>query len=208
MSESGIYIITNTVTGKVYIGQTHRGIDQRLKDHLWALRNNRHKNDKLQLDWSLYGESVFTFEALVLCERDLLDDFERAQIEQHNSCNPECGYNRTKGGSTTFEMTEETKAKIGEAAASRYWSNAEQLHEAIRVSWKDPDKAEVRKQKLSAATKKLWDDPDYRARKVAKIVARCKGKKFRKITDGSSSRMIPADDPLPSGWYYGTPKKE
>lgn len=58
----GVYKITNTVDGKVYIGSTAVGMKARWSNHLSSLRKGTHYNRRLQNAWSKYGENAFTFE--------------------------------------------------------------------------------------------------------------------------------------------------
>ena len=46
--KSGIYIIRNTVNGKIYIGSAVN-LEKRLYEHFWALRKNKHINKYLSL---------------------------------------------------------------------------------------------------------------------------------------------------------------
>lgn len=60
----GVYKITNTVDGKVYIGSSAVDIDCRWSTHRALLRTGKHYNRHLQRAWNKYGESVFTFEVV------------------------------------------------------------------------------------------------------------------------------------------------
>lgn len=68
---SGIYVIHNTKTGKVYIGQTV-DLTVRLIAHRNKLNDRTHHNRRLQADWIAYGEKAFTFKVLEYCELDQL----------------------------------------------------------------------------------------------------------------------------------------
>ena len=60
---SGIYKITNIITGKIYIGSSLNLYD-RLIQHRNNLRINRHENNYLQLSYNKYGEENFRFTIL------------------------------------------------------------------------------------------------------------------------------------------------
>jgi hypothetical protein len=64
---AGIYSITNTVTGRVYIGSTMK-FCTRWTAHRTSLRGDRHPNRQLQADWNRYGEQAFTFEIVEVVE--------------------------------------------------------------------------------------------------------------------------------------------
>jgi group I intron endonuclease len=55
----GIYQITNTVNGWVYIGSSIY-VSSRLANHMSDLRHNKHCNTTLQADANHYGVDVFT----------------------------------------------------------------------------------------------------------------------------------------------------
>ena len=82
-----IYLVTNNVNGKRYIGKTTQAIEKRWYQHC---KNAEYGNDTyLYRAIRKYGKDNFTVE--VLCEG--LDDEEILMIEHHS---PE--YNMTKGG--------------------------------------------------------------------------------------------------------------
>jgi group I intron endonuclease len=58
----GVYKITNTLDGKVYIGSTTVSADWRWSTHKALLKTGKHYNIHLQRAWSKYGEKAFTFE--------------------------------------------------------------------------------------------------------------------------------------------------
>lgn len=61
----GIYSITNTITGEMYIGQS-LSIHKRWNNHLEQLELNSHHSDKLQESYNKYGISAFGFKVLEL----------------------------------------------------------------------------------------------------------------------------------------------
>lgn len=64
--QPGIYVITNTVTHKVYVGQAVN-IRRRWNDHKAHLRRGVHANKYLQSAWNKYGEALFLFEVVENC---------------------------------------------------------------------------------------------------------------------------------------------
>jgi len=91
--ESGIYAITCLKNNKKYIGQT-KGLNERLYQHKYYLKNNTSHHPLLQEDWDKYGEDCFNFE--VLETTNCLDDRERYYIEIYDAFHN--GYNTTTGG--------------------------------------------------------------------------------------------------------------
>lgn len=68
----GVYIIECAGNDKIYVGS---GMDmqKRRREHLWALRNNRHCNIKLQRVFNKYGEESFYFYVLEAVSTHLRD---------------------------------------------------------------------------------------------------------------------------------------
>ena len=133
---SGIYIIKNIITGKIYIGSAVN-IEKRLYAHLWALKKNRHDNIHLQRAWNKDGEAFFLFDKYLNCEIKDLIFYEQLTIdasiirygrENIYNINPHAGSTlgrkhseetkrkiglKSKGRWTGKHHTEETKKKIG-----------------------------------------------------------------------------------------------
>lgn len=111
----GIYLIENHVTHKVYVGQSCGigGIRGRWRQHLSALRRQKHSNPKLQNAWNKYGEAAFGFRVVEIVEsreQAQLDALEQAYIQQHDSFKN--GYNMTTGGNAGTTASDETKRRI------------------------------------------------------------------------------------------------
>jgi group I intron endonuclease len=64
---AGVYLITNEVNDKFYIGSS---IDllKRFHQHRWQLRNACHPNRHLQAAWNKYDEASFVFSVLKFCD--------------------------------------------------------------------------------------------------------------------------------------------
>lgn len=104
---SGIYKITNTLQGRVYVGSA-TNIGQRWYDHRKNLVSNRHENPHLQNAWNKYGPEAFRWEVVEeidpllfphwrkLCEQYWIDAYKLstsvyniAQAGQPPTTNPE-----------------------------------------------------------------------------------------------------------------------
>ena len=110
-----VYIITNTVNGKSYIGiSIHEPTQGRIKDHLSGKGNRLIANAVKK-----YGnQDAFTYEILEANVFDeLLPDLEVAYIAQFNTLSPH-GYNLDSGGSHKIP-SEETRRKISKAHKGR-----------------------------------------------------------------------------------------
>ena len=72
---SGIYKITNIITGDFYIGSS-KNIKRRWKDHRKITTRNKYNNYPLYRDMTIYGLDNFKFEVLKECENNLLKKLE------------------------------------------------------------------------------------------------------------------------------------
>ncbi len=115
MTTSGIYAITNTVSGKVYVGQA-QNVEKRWNDHASYLSRGAHINRHLQAAWNKYGADSFEFSVIELCDVDDLDEREMHHIAIWKS--QDLCYNQTDGGGGCRGRvhTDEAKAKLSAAA--------------------------------------------------------------------------------------------
>lgn len=105
-----IYKIENIVNNKVYVGQTAKSLSVRKRSHLCELRNNRHKNTKLQNAVNKYGLDNFTFDVLDQAESEKeLNNKEIYWMNHYNAI--EVGYN-IRGGGHDRTVHHDTKEKI------------------------------------------------------------------------------------------------
>lgn len=103
-SNSGIYKITNTVNGKIYIGQS-RDLKQRRQDEILKQRVNRH----LKNAFKKYGVDKFQIEILAECDVCYLDEMEKKLILEYKSTDPKIGYNKTFGGRRRYQFSPEAR---------------------------------------------------------------------------------------------------
>lgn len=91
-----LYIATNSVNGKRYVGHTTSSLRKRARKH--ELEAGKGSKTALHCAIRKYGIGVFVFEQVGSSwSRDLLKFAERALIEQEGTLAPG-GYNITKGG--------------------------------------------------------------------------------------------------------------
>lgn len=110
-----IYKITNSINGKMYVGQTGYSLKHRLYQHIRsAYDSNSHSyNAHFQKAIRKYGVSAFLIEELEVCDNALLDERERYWIAFYDSNH--IGYNMTFGGCGTprYDGTEILQAWEG-----------------------------------------------------------------------------------------------
>jgi group I intron endonuclease len=118
--KTGVYLITNRVNGKVYVGSTarYKGIPSRISCHKTQLRKGKHGNLILQRAWDKYGEDAFEFSVLTTCPPEDCIRLEQIFIDQYNAADRKYGYNicptaaSTLGTKRTAEQVERIAAKL------------------------------------------------------------------------------------------------
>lgn len=169
----GIYKITNTVTGKFYIGSAVN-IKRRWAIHRSRLGANTHVNRHLQNSWNKHGEDSFTFEVLEYCEKKRLIEREQFYIDNEK---PAYNISPTAGNRLGVESTDETKRKISEARKGKVKSDeskrkmseakmgnqyslgfkhTDETKRKISEARKGKPLSEEHKRKLSEAMKRVW----------------------------------------------------
>lgn len=134
MKDIGIYIIRNTVNGKVYIGQSRR-LNNRHYSHFHTLEKGRHFNKHLQRSYNNYGAEAFEFEILEYCDVENLDEREKYWIKQYNSMDINHGYNSEGGGNVGKEVSERMReAKRGDKNPMYGKSPSEETRKKMRMS--------------------------------------------------------------------------
>lgn len=110
-----VYKITNKISGKVYIGQTNRSIEDRWREHCKpALKTRSYLSAAIQK----YGKDNFDIEILGTSNtQDELDKLENELIKSNNAMHPN-GYNLREGGSGG-RLSEEAKEKVRKANLGR-----------------------------------------------------------------------------------------
>ena len=107
-----IYLITNMVNGKQYVGQTWRTLEERWKSHI---HQAKHRDYAISIAICKHGPDAFTIHLLleeVAISQCQLDIFEQCFIEIYDTFHN--GYNETTGGKGG-KHSEKTKQKIREA---------------------------------------------------------------------------------------------
>lgn len=106
-----IYLRTNTVNGKQYVGQTN---DMKKRDYQWFNTNWFYAGTYITNARNKYGTENFKTEILKECDtQDELNHWEQYYIKELNTKYPN-GYNLTDGGygRSGYKMTEEQRLKM------------------------------------------------------------------------------------------------
>jgi group I intron endonuclease len=109
---SGIYIITNLIDNKVYVGYSEN-IAKRLTMHKSNLRGNYHVNNHLQHAFNKYGEKNFIFELLEEYSKEFLISMENWWVNMLHSFDRSYGYNiQPTGNDKVRTFSKETREKM------------------------------------------------------------------------------------------------
>jgi group I intron endonuclease len=120
LRQSGIYKITNTVNGKMYVGSAVK-LKERWTLHRGMLRRKCHHSVTLQRAWDKYGPDMFVFEVLeVVADIKRLIEREQVWIDKLDVVG-KSGYNicPRAGSSLGVKQSEATKAKLSASLRAR-----------------------------------------------------------------------------------------
>lgn len=157
----GVYRITNTVNGMIYIGSSIDVVN-RWWQHRKELRSGKHHNDKLKKAFKKYGEDAFVFEVMETCGVDILREREQAWICATRCTARHVGYNLTdcvESPNRGKKMSPEACAKMSAAGKGKKKPPFTEEHRAaIRAAWEKrrqtPVSEETRRRQSEARTGK------------------------------------------------------
>lgn len=167
-----IYIVRNTVNGKIYVGQTHKTVKERWKQHVKA---SNHKRTYFYSAIQKYGPGSFVVRMIDSTRnRTECNMLEMAYICLYQATNPELGYNSTVGGDGNPFPSQYTRQKMAESQKRRLADprNHPQYGKSISAEQKRAMVAGLQTkvytpEERAAQTKenlRRWSDPEYKAR--------------------------------------------
>lgn len=145
-----VYLITNLVTGKLYVGQTMKSVAQRWRAHVHATGNKR-RLQPITAAIRKYGPDAFVIEELEVCaDRATLNDAELRWATNLDTFAP-VGYN-LRAGEGTGSVSDVSRQKLRALMT-------DERREALRQLWRGrrlPDAAYVNARAAQAARRRTW----------------------------------------------------
>lgn len=154
-----VYLVTNLVNGKRYVGQTVMPLAQRWKKHC-GMHSGCHA---LSAAIRKYGEHSFSIEEIARASSAAeLNALEAALVIETNSMWPH-GYNLKAGGGSVGKMSEATRERMKVATAASWRDDEYRRHQLAKKQTASFKKS------LSVASRARWADPEYRAAAIEKL---------------------------------------
>lgn len=119
-----IYLVTNKIDGKKYVGQTIVALALRWYRHVYAAMQGA--QGVFQRAIKHHGRDAFTIEAIHTCAPSKLNAAERRFIKQYDCMAPK-GYNLTSGGDAGKKVSALTRERMSKAQKGRKFSAASLL---------------------------------------------------------------------------------
>ena len=179
-----VYKIVNTLNGMIYVGQTKRNLDERMREH--------YRKNITPIDKAIHEIGRENFKAYVIEEctsQNELYEREEYWINKLNTIFPN-GYNRCNGGKTSkgYKHTSESKEKMRKAREGMYLGIDNPFYgkhhsEEQKAKWKKD------RQGRKPSEKALEESLKARQRKVVNLET---GEIFNSIKEASEKYSIPS----------------
>ena len=134
-----IYRISNSINGKVYIGQTINDPENRWKDHKKNVKDQTINRPIVDAMREL-GVDKFRIEVLIICDDESLDYIEIEMIQRYDSLVPN-GYNFETGGHFHKRASEALRKKLSQIHKKRFEQEEARAknREAQRLAFSNPE---------------------------------------------------------------------
>lgn len=174
-----IYVITNKINGKVYIGQTTQDIESRFKQHCSDSSCCVYLKNAI----SKYGKENFTIQIVEIVDStELANQKEIDYINMYKSTDSNIGYNLKAGGNNA-ELTKEIKQKISNKIKLKYQD--EQFRQKMSNIKKNTWKKERYKKLKKQQSKDMWENPQHKQNMKRIMLDKWTEKEYRKkVSDG------------------------
>lgn len=114
--QCGIYCIKNIDNNKIYIGSS-KNLYDRLHQHFYNLKYNKHHSLHLQASYNKYGAKCFDYDILEFCTFDELYEHEQYWID---TLKPEYNKRLDAERNSGLKVSDETKEKISNTLKDKY----------------------------------------------------------------------------------------
>lgn len=139
-----IYVITNLVNGKKYVGQTVQKVNKRWRSHIKAAIKLE-QSEPLCRAIRKYGECKFSIEVVHQCTEPLLDAAERFFIRHLNTIiDAKQGYNLQYGGRANVRPSKVSCRKLS-LLGTKLWATPDHREKMSRVRKTTLEDLELRK---------------------------------------------------------------
>ena len=150
---SGVYKITNTVTGDFYIGSS-KNVRSRWVHHKIPSTWKRYPNNPMYLDMQKYGVDKFVFEILEDVEIDYLKESEQKFIDKLQPT-----YNSNRANGWDVERRKEYQKKYDKEYYQQNRENKKEYYQQNRENKKKYDKEYYQQNRENK--KKYYNQPCY-----------------------------------------------
>ena len=194
-----VYITTNHVNGKIYIGQKASS----------EFLGNKYLGSGSLLFRAIkkYGHNNFSVKLLECCEsKNDLDEREKFYIDKFNSTDKCIGYNISCGGQGG-NLGDEVNKRISKSLTGHPCSESTKNKLRIANTGKTLSQEARNKISLKNLGKVISDETKQKMSKSAKLIDRsnrvCGNKGKMAITNGIDVKYVSQNEAIPEGWYAG-----
>jgi group I intron endonuclease len=124
MNTVGVYVIENKITGHRYVGSARR-MQDRMRQHLQALRRGDHHSVVLQRAHDKHGADALSFKPLLVCEKRDLLFYEQRALDVYQ---PEYNILRVAGSRLGHKLSGDALARHTERMRSRPMTEPMRAH--------------------------------------------------------------------------------